>query len=65
MKITVTYENDMDFDGEVSVVSFSKADIVYLEDALNALGRSLQAAGFTYVDSLEAKSENNHWIAHI
>lgn len=59
MKVTITYEFTTDDDGEDSVVSFEKEGLHYLEDVLNAMGRSLYGAGFTYVEQLEATTKNN------
>lgn len=65
MRITITYENNMNENGEDSLVSFEKQDVETVEEVLNAMGRSLHAAGFTYVSSLTAHTDDdNHFWAY-
>lgn len=58
MKVTITFESTMNEDGEDAVVSFSKEDIQTVEDSLNAMGRALYAGGYTYVNSLQAGTDD-------
>lgn len=54
MKVTIIFENNINEDGEDTTVSFSKDDIKYVDDYLNAVGRAGIAGGFTYLKGLKA-----------
>ena len=65
MKVTITFENNINEDGEDTTVSFSKDDIEFVEDYLNAVGRAGIAGGFTYLTGLKAYNvdDNTTWYA--
>ena len=65
MKVTITFENNINEDGEDTTVSFSKDDIEFVEDYLNAVGRAGLAGGFTYLKGLKAYSQDDEssWYA--
>ena len=58
-KITVTYENCMNEDGEDTSVSFSKSDVEFVEDYLYVMGRAGRAFGFDMITYLEAGSDDH------
>ena len=46
MKVTITFDMNMETDGEDASVSFSKDHIEFVEDYLNATGRAATGVGF-------------------
>ena len=59
MKVTVTFENNMNDDGEDSIMTFTKDGIEFYEDYLHAVGRAGRGFGFECCDTLIGTSETH------
>ena len=53
MKVTITFDMNMETDGEDTSVSFSKDHIEFEQDYFNAVGRAATAGGFCGLDWIE------------
>jgi hypothetical protein len=62
MKVTVTFEQTFDDIGKGWSSVYTYEDVELLEDVLYAFGRSLQCAGFQYVDYLSAELKSGKTI---
>jgi len=58
MKLTMMVESQRLGDGEDSTVVVIKDDLMTVEDFLYAYGQFLRAAGFTYVESVGAVTDD-------
>ena len=59
MKVTVTFEHNMNDDGEDSTLTFTKGGIEFYEEYLHAVGRAGRAVGFECCDTLTGTSEEH------
>lgn len=62
MRVYIITEETMEADGVDTYVEFSRDNIESVEDILHTFGRALQGMGFSYINTLQAYSDNNDWF---
>jgi len=62
MRITVIAEASVEEDGYGSYTEYSQEGVVDLDDMLHVLGRATVASGWTYVNGLEARKDDDTYV---
>lgn len=60
MKVTVTFESDINEDGVDSVVSYSQSGVEDLSSLAWVLSEATRAGGFTYVATVKITTDRGH-----